>query len=93
MGFEINGVNPAGNGSNNGTNGANNQAKARPQVTLDSVVQVVIKNTSKFDKLGSYRLNYNDARTGNTVSIEVSDVKDDGSVVLTVRTLSRVVYR
>ena len=31
MGFEINGVNPAGNGSNNGTNGANNnQQQSKP---------------------------------------------------------------
>lgn len=75
-----------------GTN-ASAKKKARPQLTLDSVVQVVIENTAEFDTAGSHVLNYKDAKTGAITSITVDGVTKDGNVVLTVRCLTRIVYR
>ena len=58
MGFEINGVNPAGNGSNNGTNGANNnQQQSKQELRL---VFVDVK-----DPKAKYPTTYTD-KTGNT---------------------------
>lgn len=65
----------------------------RPQLILDSVVQVVVKNTAEFDSMGAHTLSYTDAKTGNIMSISVDGVTKDGKVVLTVRCLSRIVYR
>lgn len=75
-----------------GTNGSSAK-KARPQLSLDAIIQVVIKNSAEFDTNGIYNMEYKDAKTGNVMTVQVNDIEKDGKVTLTVRSLSRIVYR
>lgn len=71
----------------------NNQAKNRPQLRLNAVTQVTIKANSQFDGLNNYNVNFFNAKNGTNFSIKVAGVTGDGKVVLTVRTLTRVLYK
>lgn len=71
----------------------NGTAKKRPQIRLDAVTQITLKTNSEFDGLNNYNVKFFNAKNGKDFSIKVSGVTGDGRVVLTVRTLSRVLYK
>ena len=79
--------------TNWGLNYDGNKEKARPQLILDSVVQVTLKHSKEFDNLDSKTIKTYNARTGNDIQISVDGKSGDGKVVLTVRSLTRMVYR
>lgn len=68
--------------------------KKRPQLIMNSVVQVTVDSYTDFDTLGTYTLNLYNARTSkNDISISVAGTTNDGKIILNVRTMARVVYR
>lgn len=71
----------------------NNKAKNRPQLRLDAVTQITLKANSKFDASNNYSIKYFNAKNNGNINIQVSDITGDGRVILTVRTLSRVLYK
>lgn len=72
----------------------NGVAKKRPQLRLDAVTQITIKADSQFDGLNNYKLDFYNAKTSNNdIKITVNGVTGDGRVILTVRTLSRMLYK
>lgn len=70
-----------------------NTAKKRPQLRLDAVTQITLKANSQFDGLNNYNVKFFNAKNGSNFNIQVNGVTGDGKVVLTVRTLSRVLYK
>ena len=79
--------------TNWGLNYDGNKEKARPQLILDSVVQITLKHSKEFDNLDGKTIKTYNARTGNDIQISVNGRSGDGKVVLTVRSLTRMVYR
>lgn len=69
------------------------KSKERPQLIMDSTVQITLKSSSEFDGLSNHSLKLYNARSGNDFNIKVNGTTADGRVVLTVRTLSRVLYK
>lgn len=67
--------------------------KLRPQIVINSVVQIDLKATSKFDGLNNYNLNLYNAFNGQNMTVAVSGVAEDGTVTLTVQTMARSIYR
>ncbi|MFQ4259427.1 UNVERIFIED_CONTAM: hypothetical protein C4Z64_02185 [Clostridioides difficile] len=76
-----------------GLNYAGDLNKERPQLILDSIVQITLKNYREFDNLGSYIINEYNARDNGNMKISVEGKTGDGNLILTIRTLSRLVYR
>lgn len=68
-------------------------AKSRPQLRLDATTQVTLKANSQFDGLNNYKLNMFNAKNNGNIQISVAGVTGDGKVILTVRTLSRIIYK
>lgn len=71
----------------------NGSAKSRPQLRLDATTQVTLKANSQFDGLNNYKLNMFNAKNNGNIQISVAGVTGDGKVILTVRTLSRIIYK
>lgn len=67
--------------------------KPRPQLVLDSMLEITIDNVEKFDNLGSQMQSYFDAKSGTNKVTVVNGTKQDGKIVLLVRCLSRISYR
>lgn len=66
----------------------------RPQLIMNSVVQVKVKSYADFDLLSTYTTSLYNARTSkNDVSVTVAGRTNDGEIILAVRTLARLVYR
>lgn len=68
-------------------------AKSRPQLRLDAITQITLKANSQFDGLNNYKLNMFNAKNKGNIQISVAGVTGDGKVILTVRTLSRIIYK
>lgn len=71
----------------------NSNAKSRPQLRLQAVTQITLKANSQFDGLNNYKLSLFNAKNKGTIDITVAGVTGDGKVILTVRTLSRILYK
>lgn len=71
----------------------NSNSKKRPQLRLDAVVQITLKANSEFDGLNNYKLERYNAKNNQNMQITVNGVSNDGEVILTVRTLTRMVYK
>lgn len=71
----------------------NGQKKQRPQLSFNSVVQVTIKSDKEFDTVDNYSLKLFNARNKGTINISVDGKTADGNLVLTIRTLSRLIYK
>ncbi|EMH2709889.1 hypothetical protein SI855_002633 [Clostridioides difficile] len=91
--IDINYLKPEFVYENWGLNYAGDSNKERPQLILDSIVQITLKNYREFDNLGSYIINEYNARDNGNMKISVEGKTGDGNLILTIRTLSRLVYR
>ena len=76
-----------------GLNYGTNTNKRRPQLSIDSVIQITLKYNEKYDGLNTKNLNVYDAKSGGNFTINVAGKTNDGEIILTVRNLSRLVYR
>lgn len=84
----------------NSKNLISGEMQARPQLYIDAVVQVTIKEEKNWDIKSDYKIKFFNAKstqagyTGNkNKHISVAGVTNDGKIVLTVRTLTRLIYR
>lgn len=73
--------------------GAGTSADTLPQITLDSVVAIKMKNSSQFDIMGTNKQEFYDARSGQNFSITVQGQAEDGYTELIIRSSTRIVYR
>lgn len=67
--------------------------KKRPQLRLDAITQITLKTNSQFDTLDNYDLHFFDSKNNGNITINVAGVTADGNIILTVRTLTRVLYK
>lgn len=74
--------------------------KNRPQIVIDSVVQATINNSKDWDPNNFYKIKFKNARNkdimtddNHDITIDVNGRSDDGEIILTIRSLSRMIYR
>lgn len=84
----------------NSTNMITGQQQARPQLFIDATVQVTLNENPNWDVDDNYKIKYFNAKSTDTTlsrdadkNISVLGTTKDGKVVLTVRTLTRLIYR
>lgn len=77
----------------NSTFGTGRDGEALPQLTLDSIVYLKVRNSQEFDLGGTTRQEFYDAQSGQNFAIEVVDTAEDGTVGMLIRSSTRVVYR
>ncbi len=77
----------------NDTWGLGETKKKRPQIVLDTVSKVRIKNSSYFDDLGGLSKDMYNARNGSNFTVTYNGQKEDGTVELIIRSVTRMVYR
>lgn len=69
------------------------EGESRPQLALDALLYLEVKNSQEFDMSGSSTQEFYDARSGNNFTIELTDVEADGVTGMLIRSSTRVVYR
>ncbi|HCL4480277.1 TPA: hypothetical protein N2D99_002365 [Clostridium botulinum] len=77
----------------NDTWGLGDSAKKRPQIVLDTVSTIRIKNSSKFDTLNGITKSIYSSRNNNTFTVTYAGTKEDGTIELIIRSVTRIVYR
>lgn len=85
----------------NSINLIENQYQARPQLFIDAIIQVTLNDDVEWDVNSNYRIRYFNSKSTSTDTaaygadqyVQVAGVTNDGKVVLTVRTLTRLIYR
>ncbi|MFJ8531403.1 hypothetical protein [Bacillus sp. NPDC094106] len=77
----------------NDTWGLGESQKKRPQIVLDTVSKVRIKNSSYFDNLGGLSKDMYSARNDSNFTVTYNGQKEDGTVELIIRSVTRMVYR
>lgn len=65
--------------------------EAKPQLTLDATVQVILNDS--YDFQDNYSIEGYDAKEGKDFSVSVTGHTNDGKVVLTVRSASRLIFK
>lgn len=78
--------------SSKGVN-SNNSSQFKPQLYMEAVILLDIKNIKDFDDLNSYNLKFQNAISSNISSVTVVETKKDGITTIAVRTTSRIVFR
>lgn len=73
--------------------GTGSTMKRRPQVTLNVVASVKVKNLGKLDVFGTNSQSFYDAKTGQNFTVTVESSGSDGYSSLLVQSATRVVYR
>lgn len=73
--------------------GTGKKTTAAPQITLDGVVSVTLKNSTQFDVMGTNKQDFYDARSGQNFTITVRGQNEDGLTELIIRSSTRLVYR
>lgn len=85
----------------NSKNLIKDEYQARPQLFIDAVVQVTLNEDTQWDLNSNYKIRYFNSKSTSTDTtsygqdeyVQVAGVTNDGKVVLTVRTLTRLIYR
>lgn len=72
---------------------SNNSSQFKPQLYMEAVILLDIKNVKDFDDLNSYNLKFQNAISSNISSVTVVETKKDGITTIAVRTTSRIVFR
>ena len=84
----------------NSTNLITGNQQARPQLFIDATVQVTLNEDPQWDVNSNYKIRYFNAKSTDSVFsknadkyVSVLGKTNDGKVILTVRTLTRLIYR
>lgn len=72
---------------------SNNSSQLKPQLYMDAVILLDIKNIKDFDDLNSYNLEFKNAISSNISNVTVVETKKDGITTIAVRTTSRIVFK
>lgn len=77
----------------NSTFGTGQEGQSFPQLTLDSVIYMEVKQSQEFDMGGTNTQEFYDARSGSNFTITMADNPSDGTAGMLIRSSTRVVYR
>lgn len=72
---------------------SNNSPQVKPQLYMEAVILLDIKNVKDFDNLNSYNLEFKNAISSNISNVTVVETKKDGITTIAVRTTSRIVFK
>lgn len=72
---------------------SNNSSQLKPQLYMEAVILLDIKNVKDFDNLNSYNLEFKNAISSNISNVTVVETKKDGITTIAVRTTSRIVFK
>lgn len=72
---------------------SNNSSQSKPQLYMEAVILLDIKNIKDFDDLNSYNLEFKNAISSNISNVTVVETKKDGITTIAVRTTSRIVFK
>ena len=72
---------------------SNNAPQVKPQLYMEAVILLDIKNIKDFDDLNSYNLEFKNAISSNISNVTVVETKKDGITTIAVRTTSRIVFK
>ena len=72
---------------------SNNFPQVKPQLYMEAVILLDIKNIKDFDYLNSYNLEFINAISSNISNVTVVETKKDGITTIAVRTTSRIVFK
>lgn len=75
------------------TSGFNIVPQVKPQLYMEAVILLDIKNIKDFDDLNSYNLEFKNAISNNISNVTVVETKKDGITTIAVRTTSRIVFK